>query len=463
MKSLFKKSNAIHWVFILALFCIQLEAFTQENIGRQTISQFDADHHVLKPDAHPLKQSVPMARGQSNAAFLSGVGGVSFDQVATPGKGLKVHSLTMEYNKEKSDGYRLDLQINGKQLEVVLADWMLIPIAKYAESSDYSCITIFGKLRDEELQKQVTEHEGRVINYHPAFDNTLLGVRLVYMDMLVGYSFTSDLARNSNGQYILGAGEVAPNTDANKKGAYDLSQHMISVGNKHMEQFRSYVISDFTREIVFDAINGTLILSGNPYYYCWKYNKDRPEYDINKVAKDLSSAYNKEIEHLQKTEGRPAVQSWLIEKLIVLSDKYKDNYSLYQRGTFIDLVNLPSHKEKRSFLENYKLESLFSVIIDTEAYMDADSIIYLKKYSNDISSRPGLFNATNPAVWKATVSTMRYAAFFRFVKINFPETWHAFLKQVTLLNPKPWVETPTIMYDPESKAIEQAINTSKKR
>jgi hypothetical protein len=92
--------------------------------------------------------------------------------------------------------------------------------------------------------------------------------------------------------------------------------------------------------------------------------------------------------------------------------------------------------------------------------MDSDSIVYLEDYSELISSKPELFEAMNPAVWNATVATMRYAAFFRYVKTNFPQTWLAFYNQVKQIDPDPRITTPTVMYDPYSKTLEDAIQKS---
>jgi hypothetical protein len=240
-------------LFILSFLVISFQLFSQQNLGRQTIVQFDASNSVLKPDAPSLIENIPMEIGINNPLFLSGVGGVSFDQVALPATGLTISSLQMNYNKNTDDGSRLELTINNKSVAVYLPDWLLIPLSKYAQSPYYSCVTIFGKLNNKTLENLVTEHEGRVINYHPSFDNTLLGIRLAYMDMLVGYTFTQDLPKNSEGAYILGLGEAEPNQVENQNGAYYLIQHFNEVGNKYNQTFRSYVISDYSQTVRFEV------------------------------------------------------------------------------------------------------------------------------------------------------------------------------------------------------------------
>ncbi len=461
MKSIIKKNRIKQWILVLLLTVANLYAISQNYIGTHTILKFDPSHSVLKPDAPPLQESLTMEQGKTSEPFLSGVGGVSFDQVASPESGLKISAVKMNYNSAAENGHRLELMINNKTVKVNLPDWMLIPIAKYAESSYYSCVTIFGKLKDTTLEKQVTAHNGRVINYHPSFDNTLIGLRLAYMDMLMGYHFTIDLPRDSIGQYVLGKGENVPDTNLNRRGAWDLSQQFAKTENKYMVRFRSYIISDYSRNITFNLLADSLVVTGYPYFYCWKFNSDFRDYDINVKANEVTSTCTQKIKELSTFSGSDAAKNWIIDKVISLSKKYDGKYNFYTDGTFIDVIKLKTDAEKKEYLEKFATQSLFEIIVETEAYMDRDSIIYLKEFSDDVSAKPELFQASNPAVWNATVNTMRYAAFFRYIKANYPETWFAFIKQIKTVKPEPDVITPTIMYDPDSKAMDEAIKKSK--
>ena len=83
--------------------------------------------------------------------------------------------------------------------------------------------------------------------------------------------------------------------------------------------------------------------------------------------------------------------------------------------------------------------------------MDAYEILYLKDYSELISSKPELLHGINPAVWNAAVETMRYAAFFRFCKKNFPESWLHFIRQIENVAVATRVQTPTVMQGAEDK------------
>jgi hypothetical protein len=96
--------------------------------------QFDPNYNVLKPDAPLLKDSVLMEKGINNPLFLSGVGGISFNQVAQPDNNLQIASLKMNYNDTVEDGKRLELMINHEPIPVNLPDWLLIPLANYANN-----------------------------------------------------------------------------------------------------------------------------------------------------------------------------------------------------------------------------------------------------------------------------------------------------------------------------------------
>lgn len=444
----------------LSLLAFNLQLYSQKSQDRQTILQFDDAYSVLRPDAPTLNVIVPMDTGIANPLFLSEVGGVSFDQIAQPANELTINSLKLNYNKNASDGNRLELFVNNKPAKVDLPDWLLVPLAKYAESPYYSCVTIFGKLNNKTLEKLVVEHKGRVINYHPAFDNTLLGIRLIYMDMLVGYTFTQELPKNKEGKYILGLKEAEPNQANNQNGAYYLIQHFNNVGSKYNQTFRSYVISDYSQDIRFNIENDKLTINSFPYFYCWRYNSDRNDYDINKVSETISSEINLQIAQLSATPGGQTPQEWMIDKLIALAKKYDGKYGFYSSGTFVDMVKLPADSEKRQFLQNYSLESLFQMIVTTEAYMDSDSIVYLKEYSDEVSSKPDLFEAANPEVWNATVQTMCFASFFRFIKTNYPAEWSAFMDKIGTVDPEPRIFTPTAMYEKGDSEVENALRTA---
>jgi hypothetical protein len=68
------------------------------------------------------------------------------------------------------------------------------------------------------------------------------------------------------------------------------------------------------------------------------------------------------------------------------------------------------------------------------------------------SQNPQL-RSINPAVWDNAVTTSRYAAFFRYVKLRNPEGWRAFVRQISTVVPPPDIQTPDIIIDPRLKEM----------
>lgn len=71
-----------------------------------------------------------------------------------------------------------------------------------------------------------------------------------------------------------------------------------------------------------------------------------------------------------------------------------------------------------------------------------DSVIILKDMNKAFQkSTEDIYNLNND-VYNATQNTMRYAAFFRYIKNNNPNNWNRFLKRIDKVEIKPKVETP---------------------
>jgi hypothetical protein len=74
-----------------------------------------------------------------------------------------------------------------------------------------------------------------------------------------------------------------------------------------------------------------------------------------------------------------------------------------------------------------------------------------------MSAFPDLIRNYNPAVWNTTVNVMRFSAFFRYIKTNFPNQWGDFYDQISEIEISPKVTTPTVIFETGNKAIEQAL------
>ena len=104
------------------------------------------------------------------------VGGVAFQGVAQPSGDLQFSSLTLQYIASNDDGRRLRAVFDADTAYAWLADWQLIPIARYADSPYHATISLFGERSTEDSYDIV---------YHPSLRNTLLGIRLLHADILL--------------------------------------------------------------------------------------------------------------------------------------------------------------------------------------------------------------------------------------------------------------------------------------
>jgi hypothetical protein len=420
------------------------------------ISGFSQDVPILRPiDAPPLEYD---SESSNNDLFPINVGGVAFKETARLNPALQINNLTIRYDTGQPDGNRLQLTINGEKSHYTLYDWQLIPLVKYADSRYVACFSYFGELLNKELENIVLKNDGHIMNYHQELYNTLLGYRIAYMDLMVMYEFTTGLPKQ-NGAWLLGASESNPDVVANTLGQVQFIQHLNKIENDLGYTFRSYIITDHSREIQISLKNDTLNLSGFPYYRCWYYREDTKGFNKKSINDSITNRYQVILNNELAKNPNFYTRGLYIDSLITLSVKYPKGYQATTYIDFIELVALKTVAEKKAFLERYYTESLKEMLFLTASEMEYKRVIYLTEFSNRMSQYPEMLKATNPATWNATVLTMRTAAFFRYVKANFPTEWQALVAQVKGKTPEPAVRTPTVIYNSPNSIIEEAIST----
>ncbi len=87
------------------------------------------------------------------------------------------------------------------------------------------------------------EDAGRIVRFHPALRDTLLGLRLMQLDMLIISEDAADLPKR-NDEYVLGRGEVPPDLAANEAAAVSIRDRLDEFAKRH-ESFDSYVSKTF--------------------------------------------------------------------------------------------------------------------------------------------------------------------------------------------------------------------------
>src|SRR4051794_8170662 len=99
---------------------------------------------------------------------------------------------------ERPDGRRLWVHMwtRGGGVKTVMApiyDWQLIPIARFPDGEQHACFTLFGKLKDGIETEARRDRGEKILNYHPAFEDTLLGLRLMQADIQILHPDACDL------------------------------------------------------------------------------------------------------------------------------------------------------------------------------------------------------------------------------------------------------------------------------
>ncbi|MEO0082552.1 MAG: hypothetical protein ABIL25_09765 [candidate division WOR-3 bacterium] len=381
-----------------------------------------------------------------SAGFLGAVGGVAFDAVAQPDNMARADKLWLRYEPDSADGKRLVIYLNEIPVSADIFDWQLVPIARFADSPYYSCFTAFGKLHDEAAARKARKQGAMILNYHPAFENTLLGLRLFQLDLLVIDGRAADLPRE-DGRYILGAGEASPDVWANELAMARFHQELIAAEAELGERFRSFVICDYERDIRFSFKGGRLSITGTPLFYCWQYHSDQPGVTEHGVRSKVTKELDKTLSLARAESGAAFNQSdWYVEELLAVLRRYEQQITVEGTGAIQDILALAGDDARKGELSCYTDESLRETIIALRTMLDLVEPVHLAAYSTYLTERSDQIRLLNPVVWDAGMTTMRYAALFRYVKEHYPEAWRSFIAQIEGIEPEPRVETPTVAY-----------------
>jgi hypothetical protein len=361
-----------------------------------------------RPPALSLDMPVPVVQGAGSIAFLSGCGGVAFGGVAEPAQDERI--LALSYAPDYPDGLRLRVIIACENGEVTtvsarLPDWQLVPIARFAASPQHACFTLFGRLKDPQEQRRREARGEHVMNYHPALENTLLGLRVFQADILLLDPNACDLPREGE-TYLLGAGESPPAYVANEDRWLRVNQALRGEGEA-AQPFRSYLICDLERPVHFSISGGELRITGCPIWYCWKYRSDDPVF-LDEWQRRANEEANRVLRERQRA----------------------------------DLAALSREEFRRLYTEEH-LRSIFDPVFDR---VISEGILQpLPDLSKRVTALIEENDGINPPVYEAVVNLMRYAAFFRRYASVDSVGFAEFVAETAAITIEPCVETPTVM------------------
>lgn len=409
----------VHWGLMrsVAIFGLLLLMLAPVSLADLTLGR---EYTFANVAAKPLRSPTRVVAGVRSFRFLGRIGGVAFGSLAEGQDGWRVHEMT--YDSTRPDGQRLSVTLSGtdgatQSVVAAIHDWQMVPIARFAASDQDACFTLFGELALESEQSQearLTRGE-RIVNYHDAFKNTLLGLRLFQGDILIFDRASCDLFKD-DGEYLLGAGESEPDVAANTERFMELQGLMFGLQIREDKEHQSYVICDVNQKVEFGpGPDGALAITGEPFWSCW-----RPHPEAELLLAEIERIVDERIIRQLESEMDRDIRDDSVS-VAEYNRKWSDS-NVNQR--YLQMYD----NEVERVLEQY----------------DEKLIDPMETYSKELTSAVRA-NQVNPVVYNALRNTMRYAALFRHYKARNESGYRRFVEGLSDVVLTPPVETPSVM------------------
>ncbi|MFT3911061.1 MAG: hypothetical protein QM737_16700 [Ferruginibacter sp.] len=412
-------------------------------------------------------------------SFHKYVGGISFEQVAVPENNIRNQEIDLNYI-HNADGKRLQIKI-GNSIDSIyypaIADWQLIPIAFYANDSNNAVFTLTGNISNPYTDSR--------IQYHPAFKNQLLGLRMLQADLLFASSGGGQLAGlpkdNISNELLIADTEKKFKLDTNNLFVYDDLKEELTYA---CPEYSSYILTDWGKEISFGVSGKNFFITGEPYYLFTTKEKDNvswlyelrntlislkngipfsndPDYvsmsNILKKQKIDKSDFSRISDILEKLSGKynEPYKSWFKNKYYDfrwyyseyadrIVEEFKNSMKMIKPGSqllndtdfnsLIDLLQKDIYTwtidEADLLLDNLKMKYSYTIRELLLPYTESEKIKLMLCGSQSMEDINKKIFDFNPVVFNSCITTMRFAAFFRYVKMHEPEHWQKFINQI---------------------------------
>jgi hypothetical protein len=405
--------------FLLGLFLIALAPM-------EAHSQATSGSHGFRYDGHSSTPLAIGAIGQTRRDLLTygvaaGIGGISLSAMARPGPDIDNQAIHLAYDQRRPDGSRLVVSMGGNIVSAAIYDWQLNPIALFADSVHTTVLSIYGDGPDP--------YRYYYIRYHPAFLNTLLGLRLLQAEILLMDTYAFWPLPEIDGQIPLGNGEVLPDQGTPHEAILALSKAM------RKTRFRSWVLTDAGNRAYLHGVNPIkgLVLDNPPYYLFWSIPK--------KIERRLSSR-RELLEQLQ-------IEQLEFNDLIAVYNGAVEDYNSgrdpsARPGLYARVKELQTEIDKKQ-KDLDQAEARLTALNNEMGVLPVEEV---SRLTRGVAQRTGHIRSLNPAVWDSLVITAEYAAFFRYVKESNPNNWKAFVRDVSKASPVA-LKTPTHMERPK--------------
>ena len=394
--------------------------------------------------------------------------------------------INLIYTSDRDDGKRLSIKFGNHPDSiyfVTIPDWQLIPIANYANTANTAIFTLFGKQSGPDNPDMI---------YHRAFKNELLGLRLFQADRIFSGREMAWIPREIDYDVLVMA-------DSEKKIGLDtINSFRFDSMISRTPRYQSYILTDWSREFKFGVAGGNFYLSGEPFYLFTTETDDHTARlyklraalpGLKQIAFASDTLYKLMTRLIKKTDRNDSDKKQALELFRTVSEQYNLKNSPWFASAFKRSETLSDSISQLSFINRdieklkpiwnepdlAKLERLLEKGIYTwtiekanlllqRLYRKYDYDVYsLFYYPADLSSRSVRVNMLiqnssevnalnskifefNPIVFSSCITTARFAAFFRYVKANYPAAWNNFLESLKQPGPKTdftgTVETP---------------------
>ena len=367
---------------------------------------------IGKTKLYYTSYTAPIARSSARTlsyGFLKKIGGVSFEQTLTTDQNILIN-----YIPSNTDGNRLELIIDGTISYPKIMDWQLRPIIEFSDSQNPAVVSLLGE------NDEVNSNDFYNIQYHTAFENNLLGLRLLQVDLiLLNIHELHELPKDVSGNTILGLGELpVKETDSTQLG--EISNFM-NIYNE-LDKASSWLFTDNNKEIAINNTNDQINIE-NPYYYFWKEGYKISKTDSLSTFIEQKSAQEFIIKmYLNELLACPTEVDLYEEEDYYLLDAYKYN----KNKVVLEIFNQYMELIKEQMHDDIEIEAIG--LDQMNDYFDAIYYETLKEI--------------NPQIYEAAENTMKFSALFRHFKTNNPEKWRAFKNSTTQID-VPYVGTPT--------------------
>lgn len=478
-------------MIVILMLCVQ---FT---FGQSTLGKLDLFHDVsLSMQARTL--SIPINLGVDDYEFHVKVGGVSFEGIAQPAENLKGKIISIDYINNQ-----FVVKAGSQTFYPELPDWQLIPIANFADTSNKAIFTVYGKQIDD----------GAQCKYQSAFLDNLLGLRMFQADLLFHLDDMWEIPKDKSGQYIYADSEkemLPPDVMTNQ--LIEIHNALVTLFQKG--SFHSYIFTDYGETVTFDMVDNQLIMQGRPYYLFTKYDKDRQYFENltrgyiqeleqnyglqgnsnpfaalkinnptdNDLYRQIKSKLNSQSENKGEYIKSLLDKYWTVKdsmqyvnhrnlfvnKMKAEIEKSSDQnlLSLYDfcniensAGLYFNIKvlnhNYPAtYTSLNKTADTYYKENTTGDLcyLLNNYYASANKIVFQTELTGLFRNNWDLIYAYNPIVYNASLNTMQWSAFFRYVKENNPNNWNEFMKKVpTIPYDAPDVLTPTRFEESEDE------------